>query len=276
MPTIVTLVSDFGSASPYPAAMKAVLLAHCDATIVDITHDVRRHDVRMGAYLLAAVVPWTPAGTVHLAVVDPGVGTARRPVIVEAGGQWFVGPDNGLLLPAARRLGRPHVFEITAREIVEARVSSTFHGRDIFAPAAARLVRGAPASALGEPRGKYVDLDFGTGRRSAPSGRRRGETTLSGSVIYVDPFGNLVTNIPADYLESVGSRVRVTVGRRSLSGKITPTYGDVSHGEVAIVPNGDGLIEVAVREGSAAALLQAKAGAAVRLQFVHQTRRRQR
>lgn len=255
MATIVTLLSDFGSTSPYPAAMKAVIAGLCDATLIDITHDVRRHDVRMGAYLLAAVAPWLPAGTVHLAVVDPGVGTARRALIVQAGGQWFVGPDNGLLLPAARRVGQPRVYEITSREFLTSAVSSTFHGRDVFAPIASRLAVGTPAEVLGTPVAEYVNLEFGTGRR-------RGDT-LSGSIIYVDPFGNLITNIASELLGGLGKSVQVRVGRRVRAARIALTYGEVAKADLAVVPGSDGLVEIAVREGSAASVLGASAEAAV-------------
>src|SRR5437899_11128938 len=114
MPVIVTLLSDFGSESPYPAQMKAVLASSCDAVLIDITHDIPRHDIRAGAYVLSAVARTTPAGTVHLAVVDPGVGTTRRPLIVASGGQCFIVPDDGLLLPAANRAGPPRAFELIA------------------------------------------------------------------------------------------------------------------------------------------------------------------
>lgn len=255
MAMIVTLLSDFGSTSPYPAAMKAVIAGLCDATLIDITHDVRRHDVRMGAYLLAAVAPWLPAGTVHLAVVDPDVGTARRALIVQAGGQWFVGPDNGLLLPAARRVGLPRIFEITAREIRTSVVSSTFHGRDVFAPIAGRLAVGTPAEVLGTPIDEYADLDFG-------SGRRHGDV-LRGSISYIDPFGNLVTNISSELLEGFGKSVQVRVGRRVRAARIVRTYGEVARGDLAVVPGSDGLVEIALREGSAAADLGASAEAAI-------------
>src|SRR2546427_3636916 len=147
MPVIITLLSDFGSGSPYPAQMKVVLASSCEAVLIDITHDVPRHDVRAGAYLLAAVARTTPAGTVHLAVVDPGVGTTRRPLLVASGGQGFIGPDNGLLLPAAKRGGRPPAVEIIAPEVLQSVSSSTFHGRDIFAPLAPRRVRRTPPQA---------------------------------------------------------------------------------------------------------------------------------
>lgn len=259
MPAIVTLLSDFGSGSPYPAGMKAALVSQCEAVLIDITHDVPRHDIRAGAYLLWAVARSTPAGTVHLAVVDPGVGTARRPLIVTSGGQSFVGPDNGLLLPAAKRVGRPRVYEITAPDILQGAVSSTFHGRDVFAPAAARLVRGAPPDALGRPVDAYVDLDLGAGRREGAA--------LAGEVIYVDAFGNLITNIPAAALTPDGRPVGVTIGRRRLRAVAARTYGDVPSGSVAVVPNSDGLLEVAVRDGSAASRLSAVRGSRVTIRL---------
>lgn len=249
---IVTLLSDFGSGSPYPAQMKAAVAGLCHATLIDISHDVRRHDVRMGAYLLASVAPHAPAGTVHLAVVDPGVGTARRPLIVIAGGQFFVGPDNGLLIPAARRVGNPRVFEITAPEILRPDTSTTFHGRDIFAPAAGRLAGGMPPDALGRPALTWVNLEFGTGRRN-------GEV-ITGEIIYVDPFGNLVTNIPTSLLKADLAPVTLTLRRRMFQGVTGRTYGDLAIGAVGIVPGSDGMLEIAVREGDAAAYTGTSAG----------------
>ncbi len=259
MPGVITLLSDFGSGSPYPAEMKAALVSRCEAVLIDITHDVPRHDLRAGAYLLSAVARSTPAGTVHLAVVDPGVGTARRPIIVASGGQSFVGPDNGLLLPAAKRVGRPRVYEITAPDILRGAVSSTFHGRDIFAPAAARLVRGAPLDALGRPVDAYVDLDLGAGRRKGAA--------LVGEVIYVDAFGNLITNIPAAEVMPDGRPVGVTIGRRRLRAIAARAYGDVPSGSVVVVANSDGLLEVAVREGSAASRLSAARGSRITIRL---------
>src|SRR5438128_10543710 len=164
--------------------MKAVLASSCDAVFVDITPDIPRHDVRAGAYVLSAVARTTPAGTVHLAVVDPGVGTTRRPLIVASGGQCFVGPDNGLLLPAAKRVGRPHAYVIEAPEILRSVASSTFHGRDLFAPVAAQLVLGTPPQALGGVVEEPVDITLGAGYRAGDS--------LPGDVLYVDAFGNRI------------------------------------------------------------------------------------
>ena len=265
MPAIVTLLSDFGSRSPYPAQMKAVLAGSCDAVFIDITHDVPRHDVRTGAYLLAAVAPTTPAGTVHLAVVDPGVGTARHPLIVTGGGQFFVGPDNGLLLPAAKRLGGPQVFHMNAQGIGGGKVSPTFHGRDLFAPAAARLVAGAPPQRLGRPTTEFVDLDLGASRKNGAA--------VIGHVIYVDGFGNLITTIPSSTLVADGRSVRVVVGRKRSTATLERTYGDAAPGRVVVVPGSDGLVEVAVREGSAAEHFAASQGTSVRIEALARKQR---
>ena len=265
MPAIVTFLSDFGSHSPYPAQMKAVLAASCDAVLIDITHDVPRHDVRTGAYFLAAVAPTTPAGTVHLAVVDPGVGTARHPLIVTGGGQFFVGPDNGLLMPAAKRLGGSQVFQMNAQSIGGERVSSTFHGRDLFAPAAARLVAGTPPQRLGRPTTEFVDLDLGASRKNGAA--------VIGQVIYADVFGNLITTIPSSTLAADGRPVHVMVGRKRSAATVERTYGDSAPGRVVIVPGSDGLLEVAVREGSAAERFAASGGTSVRIEALPKKQR---
>jgi len=233
MPPLVTLLSDFGSGSPYPAAMRAVLAAYGEMRCIDISHDVPPHDVRAGAYLLSTIVPFTPAGTVHVAVVDPGVGTSRRALIVVAGGQYFVGPDNGVLMPAARRAGAPR------------------------APAAGRLAQGTPPGVLGAPAPEIVDLDLGTGRvvRGA----------LVGEILYVDAFGNLITNIPASLLPPAGTRVMLRAGRRLMVARVSRTYGEAARGRLVVVPGSDGLVEIAVREGRASVALHASAGAPVRL-----------
>lgn len=257
---IVTLLSDFGPSSPYPAAMKAVLARRTSLTLVDISHDVPRHDIRAGAFLLYSAVPHFPAGTVHLAVVDPGVGTERKPLVVVSGGQMFVGPDNGLLMPAARRLGSPTVHTMTDPMILRPGVSSTFHGRDIFAPAAALLLEGTPPEAIALATAEFVDLDFGSGRTINGG--------VAGQVIYVDPFGNLVTNVPNGLWVEHRGPVAIQVGARRGSGRSARTYGEVSPNRLAVVGGSDGLLEIAVREGSAARRFAAAAGMAVRIRRV--------
>jgi len=260
---LLTLLSDFGSRSPYPAAMKAVVAARVEVRFLDISHDVRRHDVREGAFLLASVAPFCPAGTVHLAVVDPGVGTARRPLVVASGGQCFVGPDNGLLLPAARRLGRPRAYHLDPAVALPS-ASSTFHGRDLFAPAAARLLLGEPPARLGRLVDDPVELP-------APRAERRGEELL-GQVIYVDPFGNLVTNIPAE-LAAPHTAFTLRTARRAWTLRLQATYGSGRLGELLLVPGSEGLLEVALREGSAAARTGLRAGSPLRLRPLRKGRK---
>lgn len=263
---LLTLLSDFGADSPYPAAMKAVVAARVTVQFLDISHGVGRHNVRQGAFLLASVAPWCPAGTVHLAVVDPGVGTARRPLIVAAGGQYFVGPDNGLLLPAARRLGTPAAYRLDPRVGWPA-PSATFHGRDLFAPAAARLLRGEPPSRLGVPIGDPVDLDL------PRSGWQDG--VLSGEVLYVDPFGNLITSIPQDTIGADAAfHLEMPDGVREV--RVRPTYGAAAPNELLLVAGSEGLLEIAVREGDAAAATGLRAGAPVRLRPLGERGRRRR
>ncbi len=254
---LVTLLSDFGSTSPYPAEMKAALAAQCEALIIDITHDVPPHDVRTGAYLLRAVARHTPAGTVHVAVVDPGVGTGRRALILVAGGQSFVGPDNGLLLPAARGVGTPRAFAITTPRLIRDLPSATFHGRDLFAPAAGLLASGTPVEAIGAPAPNVIDLELGQGRRA--------ERALRGHVLYVDAFGNVITDIPSDLLPPEGRQLDVQVGARRARGTVRSTYGDAARGALVVVAGSDACIEIAVREGRAARRLGVRAGSAVRL-----------
>jgi S-adenosylmethionine hydrolase len=252
---LVTLLTDFGSASPYPAEMKLALAACTDAAVVDISHDVPRHDVRAGAYLLRAAAAHAPAGTIHLAVVDPGVGTPRRVLIVRSGGQDFVGPDNGLMLPAARRVGAPRAFVITDEALIRGVRSSTFHGRDLFAPAVGLLAQGTPPEALGVPVPEVVDFDLGAGRRE---GRM-----LVGTVAYIDPFGNVITDIPAEVLPPLGRRVDVRIGRRRFRATARTTYGEAGRGALVVVPGSDDLVEIAVREGNAARRLGVRPGTPV-------------
>jgi hypothetical protein len=173
---LVTLLTDFGDDSPYPAEVRAVLCAPtfgAPIRVVDITHRVPRHDVRRGAYLLRTACTAFPEGTVHVAVVDPGVGTERRPLAIRAGGMVFVGPDNGLLLPAARAVGSPEIRQILHPDLRRLEVSSTFHGRDLFAPAARWLALGFPFEAVGPRVEDPVELPLRTfsGERCSPRTR---------------------------------------------------------------------------------------------------------
>ncbi len=241
---IITLLTDFGSTTPYPAELKGVLLTLCRATIVDITHDVPPRGIALGAHLLAAVAPAYPAGTIHLAVVDPGVGTARRPLAVASGGQFFVGPDNGLLMPAARMLGEPHGHVIDAARFARRPMSATFHGRDLFAPAAAALAAGLPIEAIGALAASPVDLAEG-----APVREPR---ALKGQVGYSDPFGNVVTNIPGPWLDQATGPLTLKTTRGRMSMRRARTFADGAPGELLVLVGSSGTMEICINGGDAA------------------------
>jgi S-adenosylmethionine hydrolase len=255
--TTVTLLTDFGSRSPYPAQVKGVLRGLCRATLVDVTHDIPPHDIAQGAFVLASVAPVFPAGAVHLAVVDPGVGTARRPLAVTSGGQFLVGPDNGLLTAAARTLGEPRSFVIDAARIGRHPIAPTFHGRDLFAPAAAALAGGLPIETLGIPAGAMVNLPGTPPQRSA--GR------LLGHVMYKDPFGNLITDIPGAWLGDLPAQPLLQHPRGRLPIRRARTYGDVSGAEVLVLVGSAATLEIAINAGSAAEALGLEPGDQVQL-----------
>jgi S-adenosylmethionine hydrolase len=242
---IITLLTDFGLSDSYVAEVKGVLLSRAPGTLlVDVTHQVSPGDVRAGQYLLARSWQRFPAGTVHLAVVDPGVGTARRALAAAAGGHWFVAPDNGLLsfLPA------PHFVSLR----IPSDAAPTFHGRDVFAPAAAALASGTRLESLGSP---VTDAT----RAPLPTPHHDG-TAVMGEVVYVDRFGTLISNIPGPDVEP-GVRIRVT---GTDVGALRRTFGDVERGTLVAFVGSGGTVEVAVRDGSAARLLGVGVGAEVR------------
>jgi hypothetical protein len=236
MPAIITLLTDFGTRDSYVAEVKAVLASQAHpAQLIDITHEVPPGDVRVAQYLLCRYWPRFPKGSVHLLVVDPGVGTKRRALAAEAAGHFFVAPDNGILtsLPAEARF-----VELP----VPASASPTFHGRDLFAPAAAELANGTALTHLGHPIDDPV-------RDRLPAARRVGAIWV-GEVIYVDHFGTLVTNIPG---EGLGAGSRVSVGGRDI-GELNSTFGDVPRGQPVGFIGSGGTVEIAVRDGSAEGL----------------------
>jgi S-adenosylmethionine hydrolase len=259
---LITLLSDFGSSSGYPSAMKGVILSLCPtAQIVDISHDVERHHIRAGAFLLWMVAPSFPEKTVHCAVVDPGVGTARRALAIESGGQLFVGPDNGLLIPAAQRLGEPKIYSIENAKYFRSTVSATFHGRDIFAPVAAHLANGLPVAALGPPVQNYTKLSFG-------EGIQRGHI-LEGEIIYIDSFGNVITNIAGELLHKFApphTTVVIEVSRKSVSARCAGTYGEAQPNDLVVIVGSHGQVEIAAHLDSAAQRLRARLGETILIQ----------
>jgi S-adenosylmethionine hydrolase len=247
--SIITLLTDFGTADSYVAETKGVLLGICpDAVLVDITHSVPPGDIRAGAYLLGRAWHRFPLATIHLAVVDPGVGTARAAFALRAHGHWFVGPDNGLFTPVLRDaeveiavLPTPHT------------AAPTFHGRDLFAPAAAALACGMPLQALGGPFGGIPE------RLTYTEPHYEGKSII-GEIAYVDRFGTLVTNLtpelvpPYAVLEVEGLEI----------GPLRRTFADVPIGGLLAYVGSGGAVEIAVRDGSAARRLGMGVGGRIR------------
>lgn len=249
---IVTLLTDFGTADYFVGAMKgAVLGANPEARVVDITHEVPPYDVEAGAFTLRAAFETFPEGTVHVAVVDPGVGSARRGVAVEGRGHTFVGPDNGLFGHVYERARPCRVFHLTNPSFFRREVSPTFHGRDIFAPVAGALSRGVRADELGPEVFDFVRLP-------AASVERAADGTLVGSVIHVDRFGNLITNITREGVsdEAVARGARLVIAGREVR-RFRRFFAEDAggFGEPFALWGSAGLLEVAVFRDSAARLL---------------------
>lgn len=243
---IVTLTSDFGTRDFYVAAMKAALLRHAgDVRLIDVTHEVPRHDILCGSITLERAVDGFPPGTVHLAVVDPGVGTARRILVAELNQQTIVCPDNGLITWAWRRLGSGRAYELTWRPRTS---SNTFHGRDIMAPAAGLIAAGAPVLEIARPIDDLVLLDVAPAEPNIALAR----------IIHVDSFGNATTNMDYQVVRELGDRAFRAKGRAL--GRLRRTYWDAAPGEPLALIGSSGLLEVAVRDGSAAESLNLRVG----------------
>jgi S-adenosyl-L-methionine hydrolase (adenosine-forming) len=245
---IITLTTDFGLSDFYVAAMKAVLLRHCpDATLIDVTHNVPRHDILCGSITLERAIDGFPPGTVHLAVVDPGVGTDRRLLVVELNHSTIICPDNGLITWAWRLHPGGKVREITWHPH---RSSNTFHGRDIMAPMAGMIAAGTASNHLSKTIEDPILLEV------APA-----IDGVRGEVIHIDHFGNATTNIP--YESTNGSCTKAVRIRGRSVGKLRRTYWDVAPGKPLALIGSSGLLEIAVRDGSAAEDLKVRVGDAV-------------
>jgi S-adenosylmethionine hydrolase len=250
---IVTLTTDFGVRDPYVAEMKAAILTITRAVhVVDITHEVGPQDVTEAALALEAAVPYFPAGTIHVAVVDPGVGTARRGLVVSSAGHRFVGPDNGVFSAFVAGDGW-EAYEVAAPRFRRAVVSRTFHGRDVFAPAAAHLAMGVSPADFGPRVTDPLRLPL------AHAVRRPGR--IAGVVVHVDRFGNLVTSIRSEDLAALGEGFEVRTRGRTLP--VVETYGDLPAGRAGALVGSQGRLELAVRDGSAAVRLGARRGTPV-------------
>jgi S-adenosyl-L-methionine hydrolase (adenosine-forming) len=258
-PAIITLTTDFGEGSRYVAAMKGVILSiNPQADLVDLSHSVRHQDIRQGAITLAESAPHFSPGTIHVAVVDPGVGTGRRLVYANIGGQQFVAPDNGLLgrLAAAERPSK--IISLDEPRFWLPQVSSTFHGRDIMAPVAARLSLGLSPDELGGPLQALVELPWPEVQSVA--------NKLAGEVVEVDSFGNLITNITREMLADVPTdeSVTITCDEHTTQG-IFSTYGDQPEMTLIALIDSGGRLELAIVGESASAMLGVRAGTPVQV-----------
>jgi len=259
---IIALLTDFGTSDIYVAEMKAVILSICpEAEIVDITHDIPKFNIRLGAIKLLEASRYFPEGTIHVGVVDPGVGTARRPIIVHAERHLYVGPDNGLLIPAAMQEGIKAVYHIENRKYLFPKISRTFHGRDIFAPTAAHLALGVKPSDFGRKIDDYVVIDL-------PKPRIVGNS-IEGEILYIDQFGNSITNISEEMLHKIGIKdgctLKVELEGREMKLRLVSAYGDAEVGEVLTIIGDNDLLEVSINRGNAAKSLNIKVGDRVRI-----------
>ena len=247
---VITLTTDFGLSDHYVGAMKGVILGICpEAQFVDISHQVKPFAVADAAYLIAQSHPCFSKGTVHIVVVDPGVGTSRRPILVENYGQFFIGPDNGvfgMLYDEGEK-----VRAITAERYFRRPVSKTFHGRDIFAPIAGQVANGIVTRQLGDPITDYVRPEFLIAEQTPDGGMR-------GCVLHVDHFGNIVTNIPSRRLVVNSPNFALQIGDAVIT-KYVETYAEANSGEVFALTGSAGYLEVSMNKSAAVEVVKCAA-----------------
>ncbi len=262
MSRIITLTTDFGIKDAYVGAMKGVILTiNPDVRIVDVSHEISPHDVMEAAYVLRDAAFYFPPDTIHVVVVDPGVGTSRLPIAIRAARHTFVGPDNGIF-PLVLNEEQPDACVALEREEFwrSTEISSSFHGRDVFAPAAAHLSRGIPFGDLGRTLAGLKPLHW-----ALPMADDRG---VQGWIVHIDRFGNCITNVSRKILDEVSSErsVKCLIGNAILE-NISTTYGDVEAGESLLHYNSSGFLEIAVNSGNAAELHGIRKGDRVNLLF---------
>jgi S-adenosylmethionine hydrolase len=255
---LITLLTDFGTSDHYVAAMKGVMLGICpEARFVDITHEIEAYAIAEAAYTLGQAWQCFPAGTIHLVVVDPGVGSARLPVLAESGGHRFVGPDNGVFTLPLEAEGGHRIHAVTNDKYFRTPVSQTFHGRDIFAPVAGHLALGVDPEDFGQPIDNYVRLDIFLEPVASQGG------VAEGLVLKADRFGNVVTCFRSEVLEK--QRLRYLEVNGVVVSKQASSYSQGPTGELFLITGSSGYIEISAKQGSAAAITGVRSGSPLRL-----------
>jgi S-adenosylmethionine hydrolase len=247
-PPIITLLTDFGAADVFVGSMKGVILGiNPLAHIVDLTHDVRPHDIRSAAYLLHSAARYFPPGTIHVAVVDPGVGSERRPLLAFTAEQYFVAPDNGILSTLLATEFDVEIRELTNKQFFLGSIGSTFHGRDVFAPAAAWLSRGEPIESFGPLIENIIRFDVPRARQE--------NSILIGEIQHIDRFGNLITNVSKEDLVSFAGaemlKLQVCLRGGQIAG-LSRCYAEAPAGELAALVNSDSWLEIFCNQDRAA------------------------
>jgi hypothetical protein len=257
-PTI-TLTTDFGLVDHFVGVMKGVILGIAPASrIVDISHGVQAFEINEGAFVIAEAYRYFAKKTIHVIVVDPGVGSERRPILAEIAGQYFIAPDNGILSMIFAREEKKKVRHVSNEKYFLNPVSRTFHGRDIFSPVAAHLAAGVPPARFGKLIENYVKLSIGKPNRT-------GKRVWTGVVLKVDRFGNLITNLHIDEFPDVRTRrFELNAGLQQIS-RLAATFSECPPGELFVVSGSSGYLEVAVNQSSAAKLLGITSGSPVEL-----------
>lgn len=259
---VITLLTDFGTTDHYVAAMKGVILGICpDARLVDITHQVPPYQISEAAFTLSQAWPYFPPGTIHLIVVDPGVGSSRRALLAEAGGHLFVAPDNGILTPVRKATGILQARELVADRFFRQPVSRTFHGRDIFAPVAAHLAAGVPPSAFGPSVDDFITLASGEVIETAPG-------VWTGIVLHIDHFGNIVTNFTVQRFSDLADRqFELRLGKHRATQYFQDYSSSSGSSEFFVIQGSSGYLEISTREANAASVAGITAGNVLELRL---------
>jgi S-adenosylmethionine hydrolase len=257
---IITFLTDFGTKSGYPSQMKGVILKITEAKLIDITHEISPQNINEGAYVLSTTAPYFPKGTIHIAVVDPGVGTNRKGIIIKTKSQILIGPDNGLLIPTAHQIGDFTVYEITNKKYNLNKISNTFHGRDIFAPVAAHIINGIQIEEIGPKINNYIDLNFNYIKLK--------EKKTKGHIIYIDKFGNIITNIYGSELKKIyncNKKINIKIANKKYILPFIRSYNYVKKGEYLLTINSNNLLEISKNQENAAKKLKIKIGDEIKI-----------